>query len=56
MTSFATCRSKEGEVLTDAVFLELFSLMQLEHLHFGVWRRKIKVLGATSSKILHSVL
>jgi hypothetical protein len=42
-------------VLTDAVFLELFSLMQLEHFSIDLRRRNIKVLGVPSSKILHSV-
>jgi hypothetical protein len=47
-------QSLASEGLTDAVFLELFSLMQLEHLHFGGWT-KITVLEATFSKIIHSV-
>jgi hypothetical protein len=44
-------RSEESEGLTDAVFLELFSLMQLEYLNFGGWT-EITVLEVTSSKII----
>jgi hypothetical protein len=47
-------QSQESEGLTDAVFLKLFSLMQLEHLDFSFWM-KITVLKVTSSKIIHSV-
>jgi hypothetical protein len=42
MTSFPSCGSKEGGVLTDAVFLELFSLMQLEHFDFDArWNKPV---------------
>jgi hypothetical protein len=37
---FPFCISKESGALTDAVFLELFSLMQLEHFYFDIWRNK----------------